>query len=62
MIFAETFGNDKRWLEEFCREIKKRDVLWWSGGLRANAAAATPEWIAKMKDAGAACLIRQRDW
>jgi anaerobic magnesium-protoporphyrin IX monomethyl ester cyclase len=56
MIFAETFGNDKRWLEEFCKEIKKRDVLWWSGGLRANAAAATPEWIEIMKDSGCACL------
>ena len=56
MIFAETFGNDKRWLKEFCEEIKKRDVLWWSGGLRANAAAATPEWIEIMKDSGCACL------
>lgn len=56
MIFAETFGNDKKWLAEFCEEIKKRDVLWWSGGLRANAAAATPEWIKIMKDSGCACL------
>ena len=56
MIFAETFGNDKKWLAEFCEEIKKRDVLWWSGGLRANAAAATQEWIAIMKDSGCACL------
>jgi len=55
-IFAETFGNDKKWLKEFCEEIKKRDVLWWSGGLRANAAAATPEWIEIMKDSGCACL------
>jgi len=56
IIFAETFGNDKRWLKEFCEQIKKRDILWWSGGLRANAAAATPEWIKIMRDAGASCL------
>ena len=40
----------------FCEEIKKRDVLWWSGGMRANAAAATPEWLAIMKDAGCITL------
>jgi len=56
MIFAETFGNDIKWLKEFCEEIKKRDVLWWSGGMRANAAAATPEWLEIMKDSGCACL------
>jgi anaerobic magnesium-protoporphyrin IX monomethyl ester cyclase len=51
-IFAETFGNDERWLRLFCKEIKKRDVLWRSGGIRANAIAATPEWIKIMGDAG----------
>jgi len=47
---AETFGADKRWLAEFCERIKKYDVLWQAPGVRANS--LSPEWIAKMKDAG----------
>ena len=50
----ETFGIDKRWLKEFCEEIKKFDVLWESGVTRADS--VTQEWIATMKDAGCIAL------
>tara|TARA_B100000315_G_scaffold50045_1_gene44636 strand:- start:739 stop:2622 length:1884 start_codon:yes stop_codon:yes gene_type:complete len=51
----ENFGTDKRWLGEFIAEIKKRDVVWRVGGMRVNC--ITPEWLAKMKDAGCAAII-----
>lgn len=47
---AETFGADKRWLEDFLTEIIKRDILWSAGGVRANT--LTPDWIKRMKAAG----------
>jgi anaerobic magnesium-protoporphyrin IX monomethyl ester cyclase len=51
---TENFGNDKRWLTEFCREIKRRDVLWAAGAVRTKS--VSPEWIAMMKDAGCVSL------
>ena len=47
---TENFANDKRWLKEFCREIKKRDILWTAGAIRTKS--VDPELIAMMKDAG----------
>jgi len=55
IIFGdENFGTDKRWLDEFITEIKKRDVLWRVTGMRVNC--ISPEWIAKMKDAGCSTI------
>lgn len=47
---AESFGNDKRWLDEFLRRIEPYDLLWGTAGVRT--ATLTPEWIARMKQAG----------
>ncbi|GAB6052572.1 hypothetical protein JCM17960_13920 [Magnetospira thiophila] len=47
---AETFGADKRWLTTFLEEIKKRDVLWGAGGVRANTFDFG--WVEKVKEAG----------
>jgi radical SAM superfamily enzyme YgiQ (UPF0313 family) len=51
----ENFGTDKRWLEPFLEEIKKRDLLWRVSGMRVNC--ITPDWIAKMKDAGCSSIL-----
>ncbi|MDP2816086.1 MAG: radical SAM protein, partial [Rectinemataceae bacterium] len=53
-IADENFGTDKRWLEEFCAEIKKRDVLWRAG---TRAKGITPEVIAMVKEAGCTSLV-----
>ena len=47
---AETFGADKRWLDQLLTEIVKRDVWWGAGGVRANT--LTPDWIRRMREAG----------
>jgi anaerobic magnesium-protoporphyrin IX monomethyl ester cyclase len=54
-IGAETFGADKRWLEDFCEQIAPYDVLWQAAGIRTNS--VSPEWIARMKEVGCASLI-----
>ncbi len=51
----ENFGTDKRWLGEFCSEIKKRGILWRVGGMRVNCIDA--EWIDRMKDAGCVTIF-----
>ncbi|MBI2385634.1 MAG: cobalamin B12-binding domain-containing protein [Elusimicrobia bacterium] len=51
----ENFGTDKRWLGEFCAEVKKRGVLWRVGGMRVNC--IDPEWIDRMKDAGCVTIF-----
>ena len=48
----ENFGSDKKWLEHFLQEVKRRDLVWRVGGMRVNTLSL--EWIGKMKDAG--CL------
>lgn len=47
---TENFGSDRRWVESFCKEIKKRDVLFALGAVRTKT--VSPEMIAKLKDAG----------
>lgn len=46
----EAFATNKKWLIEFCEEIKKRDILWAAGAVRAKS--VTKELIKFMKDAG----------
>lgn len=50
----ENFGTDKRWLNEFITEIKKRDLLWRVHGMRVNC--ISEEWISKMRDAGCSVI------
>jgi anaerobic magnesium-protoporphyrin IX monomethyl ester cyclase len=51
----ENFGTDRKWLDQFIKEIKKRDIIWRVGGMRVNT--INPETIKKMKDAG--CIYIQ---
>jgi len=46
----ENFGSDKKWLSEFLREIKTRDLLWSVGGMRARTVSF--EILREMKSAG----------
>ena len=46
----ENFGSDKKWLVEFLKEIKTRDVIWSVGGMRARTVSF--EILRDMKDAG----------
>ena len=46
----ENFGSDKKWLVEFLKEIKIRDVIWSVGGMRARTVSF--EILRDMKDAG----------
>lgn len=48
----ENFGSNKRWLNEFLPEMKKRDLIWSVAGMRVST--ISPEWIVRLKDAG--CL------
>lgn len=47
---AESFGNDKRWLDEFLTRIEPYDLLWETSGVRTST--LTQEWIERMKKAG----------
>ncbi|MBT3553021.1 MAG: B12-binding domain-containing radical SAM protein [Rhodospirillaceae bacterium] len=53
-IGSENFGSDRRWLASFFEEIKKRDVLWYTGAMRTKS--VSPELIAAMKDAGCVAI------
>ncbi len=50
----ENFGTDKRWLKEFCQEIKKFDVLWRVSGMRVNC--VSPEYLQMMKEVGCSAV------
>lgn len=50
----ENFGTDRRWLTEFCRQIKEFDVLWRVSGMRVNC--ISPEYLKMMKDAGCSAV------
>ena len=45
----ENFGTDKKWLAEFCAEIKKRDILFVVG---TRAKGVSPESLKMLKEAG----------
>jgi anaerobic magnesium-protoporphyrin IX monomethyl ester cyclase len=51
----ENFGTDRRWLSEFCKEIKKFDVLWRVSGMRVNC--VSPDNLEMMKDAGCSAVF-----
>lgn len=52
----ENFGTDKKWLADFCTEIKKLDVLWVVQGMRVNTVSS--EQLKVMKEAGCVrCLF-----
>lgn len=46
----ENFGTHEKWLGEFCREIRKLDILWQVHGMRVNRIKIRQ--IQEMKDAG----------
>ncbi|HER26279.1 MAG TPA: radical SAM protein [Rhodospirillales bacterium] len=50
----ENFGTNKRWLKEFCAEIKKRNIIWRVG---TRAKGMSPDIIGMMRDAGCASII-----
>jgi anaerobic magnesium-protoporphyrin IX monomethyl ester cyclase len=55
IIFGdENFGSDKRWLKEFMREIKERDLLWRVTGIRVNTLSS--ELVTQMKETGCVSL------
>jgi anaerobic magnesium-protoporphyrin IX monomethyl ester cyclase len=50
----ENFGLNPKWIKEFCKEIKKRDILW-----RCEARVdftPTSEKIKMLKDSGCVCI------
>ncbi|QPJ64052.1 MAG: radical SAM protein [Candidatus Nitrohelix vancouverensis] len=49
-VADENFGTNKRYLSEFIKEMKKRDLLWKVGGMRVHD--ITSKWIGDMKEAG----------
>ena len=50
----ENFGSDKKWLDVFLREIKKRDLIWTVGGMRVSTASL--EMVKQMKEAGCSAI------
>ncbi|MBT3510785.1 MAG: radical SAM protein [Nitrospina sp.] len=50
----ENFGSDHKWLAEFLKEIKKRDLIWRVSGMRVSTISL--EWAIKMKDAGCSAM------
>lgn len=51
----EAFGCDKRWVAEFCDALKKRDVLWTAGAVRAKS--MSQDLIDKMDAAGCTSIV-----
>lgn len=51
----ENFGTDRRWLAEFCGQIKELDVLWRVTGMRVNC--ITPEQLKMMREAGCTTVL-----
>jgi anaerobic magnesium-protoporphyrin IX monomethyl ester cyclase len=49
-VGGENFGTDKRWLAEFCEEVKKRDILWTVGAARTRT--VDQDLVDMMMDAG----------
>lgn len=51
----EAFACDKRWLQDFCRAIKSRNVLWEAGAVRAKS--IDRETIDLMHESGCVSVI-----
>jgi anaerobic magnesium-protoporphyrin IX monomethyl ester cyclase len=54
-IADENFGTDRRWLKDFCAQIKPLNLFWTVAGMRVNC--ITPEQIEMMKDAGCVMIL-----
>ena len=54
-VADENFGTDRKWLQDFCKNVKKRDILWRVAGMRVNC--ITPEQLKMMKDAGCISVL-----
>lgn len=54
-LHIESFGSDRRWLEEFCERIKPYDLLWRASGVRARS--VTPEVLDMVKECGCVSFI-----
>jgi radical SAM superfamily enzyme YgiQ (UPF0313 family) len=50
-IADENFGADRRWLKEFCKQIKKYNIIWIAG---SRVTGVTPEFMAMLKESGCA--------
>ena len=50
----ENFGTDRKWLGEFCAEIKKRNILWRAG---TRARGMNRDTVALMRDAGCTAIV-----
>jgi len=51
----EALGCDKKWLYQLCDELKKRDLLWYAGAVRAKS--MTEDLINKMDESGCTSII-----
>ena len=53
--YMESVGSDKKWFEEFCYELKKRDILWYVGSVRARS--VNEQMVHMMKDCGCTTIF-----
>jgi radical SAM superfamily enzyme YgiQ (UPF0313 family) len=54
-MIAETFGTDKKWLNELLDRIEPYQILWFAQGVRTSM--VTPGLIDRMKQTGCTALI-----
>ena len=54
-MVAESFGNDKRWLDRFITRLAEYDVLWVAGGVRTST--FDDSWIPRLKASGCCSLV-----
>ena len=54
-MIAESFGSDRKWLNELLDRIEPYNILWVAGGIRTST--VDPEIIARMKKSGCYALI-----
>ena len=54
MTTAESFGQDRRWLDEFIRRIEPYNLWWWATGVRTSTVDA--DVIMRMRHSGCYCI------